>query len=448
MKKLLVSSVIFASTLASAFSMNISFTGIQERVLEFDADRPTGLNKIYVAYNTDDIQSMVVGGTEGQVNVMRYSNLGGGFAEPVEFNYEGPAVIIDRPEGDMGYIISDSKSTTYIWLVNYYPHALKIDSVISSAEQDCDNTRLEINGEGGAIIYYTIDGRPIELSREINVSYDNLSWDDESESFTQSGFNKILDHLSQIVVLTPPLYCNSIVRISGDRFLSSWGKGIAVNSPIIYANGLDAHTEAIQLNKDDDEESSSNIIKSDIQGIGGSAPVDVEFKAYTTDAVIHNEWQIASDEMFDHIDYRFNSQNLDYTFNDEGTYYVRFIGSNNDGTCEVYGEVYTVGVGASELRIPNAFTPNGDGINDVWKVAYRSLTSFKCTIFDRYGNQLFQFDDPSEGWDGKYKGKVVKPGVYFYVIEAQGADGKKYKKGGDINIIQSKRYNNQPETAQ
>ena len=73
-------------------------------------------------------------------------------------------------------------------------------------------------------------------------------------------------------------------------------------------------------------------------------------------------------------------------------------------------------------------------------MAYRSLIEFRCSIFDRYGAEIISFDDPSQGWDGKRGGKVVKPGVYFYVIEAVGSDGKKYKKSGDINIIGSKRY--------
>ena len=101
--------------------------------------------------------------------------------------------------------------------------------------------------------------------------------------------------------------------------------------------------------------------------------------------------------------------------------------------------MYTIGIGASDLRIPNAFSPNDDGVNDVWKVAYRSLLDFKCWIFDRYGNQIFHFTDPSKGWDGKYKGKTVKPGVYYYVIEAKGSDGTKYKKSGDINIVNYKK---------
>lgn len=96
-------------------------------------------------------------------------------------------------------------------------------------------------------------------------------------------------------------------------------------------------------------------------------------------------------------------------------------------------------IGASELKCPNAFSPGAsEGVNDLWKVSYRSLTEFECWIFNRYGTQLFHFSDPEDGWDGKYRGKLVPPGVYFYVIEARGADGKQYRKAGDINILRYK----------
>ena len=48
---------------------------------------------------------------------------------------------------------------------------------------------------------------------------------------------------------------------------------------------------------------------------------------------------------------------------------------------------------------------------------------------------MCEFSDPSQGWDGKYKGKYVKTGTYYYVIQARGADGRKYNLKGDINII-------------
>lgn len=443
MNKFLALSLFFSSFLFNASAVNIDFVGSSDAVLSYTADKSTGLNNIYVAFDASQISEMVISGIAGEVKIERYSNLGGGYAEEVAFTYEGDRAIVANPKGDMGYIIADSSSTTYIWLVNYIDHLFSLSQVYASPDQDCGSTTIETQGSGAAIYYYTIDGRAVELSREINVTYNNLEWDEKAQGFIQNKFVKTLDHLSGTVLLTPPLYCNSTVQVSGDRFLEQWGRGITVESPLVYANGVDVKTTAEQTNVSNDEEKGGNIIKSDSQGIGGSAPVDMEFRAYTTDAVIHNEWQISADEMFDNIDYRFNEQNLDYTFTEEGTYYVRFVGSNSDGSCEAYGETYTISVGASELQIPNAFTPNDDGVNDIWKVAYRSLISFKCVIFDRYGNELYHFDDPSEGWDGKYKGKTVKPGVYFYVIEAVGADGKKYKKGGDINIIQSKIYKNQ-----
>ena len=152
---------------------------------------------------------------------------------------------------------------------------------------------------------------------------------------------------------------------------------------------------------------------------------------------------MSEDPEFENIDYRFTDRDLDYTFMNEGTFYVRFIGSNSDGSCEQYGDTYTVSIGSSELKCPNAFSPGAsEGVNDEWKVSYRSIIDFECWIFDRYGNEICHFTDPDQGWDGKRGGKLVKPGVYFYVVQATGADGKKYKKSGDINILRYKTYGN------
>lgn len=423
------------------FASEVSFIGSPHEVLEVTPEKNTGLDKIYVAYDSDMLSQMIIRGA-GTFKISKFSNLGGGYAQEINFRIEDGNAIIDKPEGDMGYIIENNGHSLYIWLVDYKSHKLNLQSAYASPQQDCDMTFLTVEGEGRAIHYYSIDGRQCELNRDIKVKYNNLEWNQEEENYNQVEITKIFSHINGQLTFTPPLYCNSIFEISGDRFLEKWNMGIRLSSQLVYANGISSQTKATQVNAPDDSEDAeaSNMIRTEVAGIGGSAPVEMSFEAWVTDAVIHNEWQIASDEQFEYIDYRFNQQNLDYTFNEEGTYFVRYVGSNADGSCETYGETYTIGVGTSELRIPNAFTPNGDGINDVWKVGYRSLLSFRCTIFDRYGNQLFEFSDPTQGWDGKYKGKLVKPGVYFYVIEAQGADGHKYKKGGDINIIKSKRY--------
>ncbi|MDE7179631.1 MAG: gliding motility-associated C-terminal domain-containing protein [Muribaculaceae bacterium] len=419
----------------------ISFEGGSLPVLEYDAEKASGLEKIFVAYNSSEITEMRIESDDSGMSLKRFSNLGGGFAEPVAFRWDGSVAVLDNPSGNMGYIVEENGRNYCIWLVDYHEYLLKVTSITAAREQDCFSTTLDLSGKGDAIHYFTIDGRQAELSRQLQLSYSNLSWNDEAEQYSQEACVKELAHLTSTVVITPPLYCNSDFLLTGDRFLKAWGRELKYTSDVIFANGLDVHTVATQTNsRDENSEEPSTLIKGDANALGGSAPADFEFRAFTSDAVVHNEWQIADDPEFEYITFRFNEQTVDYSFVEEGTYYVRFVGSNSDGSCEAFGETYTISIGASDLRIPNAFTPNGDGVNDVWKVGYRSLLSFRCTIFDRYGNEIFRFSDPEQGWDGKYKGKLVNPGVYFYVIEAKGADGKTYKKGGDINIIRSKKY--------
>lgn len=433
-----------------AQGVTVSFTGQQHNVLEFDPGRNSGLEKVYVAYRASDITEMRISDVSGDMTLSRYSNLGGGYAEPVAFTFDGSTAVVPSPKGDLGYIITSGGRNTCIWLVDYSAHLFSISSVEGAEQQECDYTHLSVNGSGDAIHYYSIDGRQIELNRDIEVHYQTEVWDDDNKRFNQEATVKTLPHLTKPITLTPPFYCSTTVTVSGDRFLTAWGMPREATSSTILPNGISVQTTAEQTNLPEESEDTdpSNVIgDSGGEGeLGGSAPADITFTAYVTEAVIHDEWQISTDPDFENPEYRFNERELQYSFQEEGTYYVRYVGSNADGSCSAYGDTYTVSIGASELRIPNAFTPNSDGVNDVWKVAYRSLLSFKCWIFDRYGNQLYYFDNPNDGWDGKHNGKTVKSGVYFYVIEAKGSDGKKYKKGGDINIIDYKSLGTQGST--
>jgi gliding motility-associated-like protein len=70
--------------------------------------------------------------------------------------------------------------------------------------------------------------------------------------------------------------------------------------------------------------------------------------------------------------------------------------------------------------IPNTFTPNGDGINDIWQIpglmAYPNAT---VDIFDRYGQKIFHTIGYGKPWDGTYNGKQLPAGTYYYVIDAK-----------------------------
>lgn len=432
---------------AAANAMTISFTGQSRQVQEVMPEKNTGLDKIYVAYSSGELTSMRIDEASSDLTISCYSTLGGGYAEPVAYTREGNTYVVASPKGNQGYIFTENGRNTCIWLVDYSTQMFDITGVNAGLPQTCDNTQLSVTGTGEAIHYFTIDGRRETLSRDIEISYQTQVWDDQSTAFVHQDAVKNLEYLTNPVTLLTPLYCATEVTVSGDRFLREWGMEKSVTSSLINPNGINAITTASQTNLPDNNEDSnpSNVINgANSEGdLGGSAPAVVSFNAYVTEGVIHDEWQMSYDPEFQTIDYRWNERDVEYTFEEEGVFYIRYVGSNADGSCEVYGDVFTVSIGASDLRIPNAFTPNGDGVNDVWKVGYRSLLDFKCWIFDRYGNQIYYFDNPDDGWDGKYKGKTVKPGVYYYILEARGSDGKKYKKGGDINIVSYKRVGTQ-----
>jgi gliding motility-associated-like protein len=85
--------------------------------------------------------------------------------------------------------------------------------------------------------------------------------------------------------------------------------------------------------------------------------------------------------------------------------------------------------------VPNAFSPNGDGINDQIFVRGYGIAKMKWTIYNRWGTMVFQSTDKNTGWDGTYKGRKQPLDVYHYIVEVQMTDGTKVAKKGDITLL-------------
>lgn len=421
----------------------VVFSGNTLKVISDTPPASTGLDRIYVLDSTTGVSvEYSTSGVSG-VKWYRYSVLGGGYAEEISgLERNGNVVRLPHVAGDMGYIIEDNSRRYCFWVVDYSAHRTELESVSLDPDMGgCSETTLRVEGNIRPINYYTVNGRQAQLGRGLELRYMNLSWDDTSRSYVQSEVLEEIDSSEGSITLTPPSYCQTDYTLSGDRFLKAWGMEKSVISPTYDPVAVEVRTAADQIQEEQSGEGvGSNRLKTETDGLGGSAPAEIEFSAWVTDATIFKEWQMSADPEFGIIDYRFPQQDLSYTFRDEGTWYVRFVGANSDGSCQMESDVYTVTIGASDLLCPNVFSPDGDGVNDVWKVAYRSLLEFECWIFDRYGVEMAHFDNPDKGWDGTYGGKAVKTGVYYYVIRAKGADGRIYKKSGDINILRRKTY--------
>lgn len=424
-----------------AAAQSLDFSGNSLRVLEDTPDKSTGLEKIYILYSTQGVSVSYTSAEGKKVSWMQYGNLGGGHAEEVASSQQGNVSTLSSLVGDKGYIVDDGDRRYCFWVVDYSAHRLRLTSAQLASEQECGVTILSVQGEGDPIRYYTVNGMQKTLDQGISVAYTTQEWNESSSfpNFADVSSEVSFESLQPEYRLSPPNYCATKFHVSGDRFLKAWNWEESVETPTAQPYSVDARTFATQHSSSDsssgDSSGSNQIGSGDNEGLGGSAPCDISFEAYATDGVIHHEWQLTRDPSFDEIDYRFTTQDLDYTFVEEGNHYLRYIGSNADGSCEYVGDVYEVAIGESQLKVPNAFSPNGDGVNDEWKVAYRSLLDFQCSIFDRQGHQVCRLTTPEQGWDGKVGGKIVESGVFFYVIEATGTDGKKYKKSGDINIV-------------
>jgi gliding motility-associated-like protein len=91
---------------------------------------------------------------------------------------------------------------------------------------------------------------------------------------------------------------------------------------------------------------------------------------------------------------------------------------------------------ASNLTVPNVFTPNADGTNDLFFITSKNLISFSCEIYDRWGVKIYEWSDNTTGWNGKDKnGNLCSDGVYYYIVDATGIDGAKYKPAGFFTLI-------------
>ncbi|MFM1857747.1 MAG: hypothetical protein RLZ05_807 [Bacteroidota bacterium] len=117
------------------------------------------------------------------------------------------------------------------------------------------------------------------------------------------------------------------------------------------------------------------------------------------------------------------------------TILVKATGANACETSLHAGPVSGTTLSTREIFVPNAFTPNGDGKNDVVKVYGNYIATIDFRIFNQWGQLIFQSTDLATGWDGKHKGVLQPVGVYAYTLKVTRQDGTEVSKKGAINLI-------------
>lgn len=127
-------------------------------------------------------------------------------------------------------------------------------------------------------------------------------------------------------------------------------------------------------------------------------------------------------------------QSPSYTYQEAGNYQVVQYVENDYGCDDEYSERVIIEP-AITLYIPNTFTPNDDGINEIFKGEGVGLEEYRMWIFDRWGENLFFSEDMEYGWDGTYKGKQVESGMYIYKFDIIDVEKRQRQYTGEVYLM-------------
>ena len=114
------------------------------------------------------------------------------------------------------------------------------------------------------------------------------------------------------------------------------------------------------------------------------------------------------------------------------TYTVTVVDSNG---CSASDQVTVIVDYDYVIWVPNIFSPNGDGSNDILYVRGKGVADLNFFVYDRWGEKVFETTSLDNGWDGKFRGKDMNKAVFVYYLEATFIDGSKVTKKGDVTLI-------------
>ncbi len=344
------------------------------------------------------------------------------------------ATTLFPPDNATGYIIKDDgKRVDSIFVLSYSNYRPVFTSF--SAENDptnqCSNVNLLLTAKIPALKYQTPNGKSDSLKREFSIKYNSLKFVEKWITNDTTEINNLpsTSLVSHKISVKSPL-CDTYFTLSGDQYGAQLEKFDSIKSPLYSAVAVKCYPTFIVEKREEKNETERPFTNTQEKY---SAPLSCQFLSNANEPVTkYYKWEIFKDKDIHPIITRTDKDHR-YTFAEAGDYEVKIIASNA-ALCSD-SSTLSITISESSLLVPNVFTPNGDGQNDEFRVAYKSIISFEAWVYNRWGRKVFYWNDPQKGWDGNINGKKAVPGPYFYVMKATGSDGVKYLKKGDINLL-------------
>ncbi|CAI8230526.1 MAG: Plastocyanin [Cryomorphaceae bacterium] len=130
-----------------------------------------------------------------------------------------------------------------------------------------------------------------------------------------------------------------------------------------------------------------------------------------------------------------NEFELTYKYHKQGNFIIELIASNNN-LSEMCNDTAWLNIAVEGYDINNVFSPNNDGVNDEYHFGDEMLVELRVAIYNRWGQQVYAFNDAKGSWDGiGFNGELMPEGVYFFTMEAIGSLGDSYIEEGTITLL-------------
>ena len=361
-------------------------------------------------------------------------------AEPIECVQSGNSSTITDVLDGYGYFVGSnlSSTTSYVWIIDYSKYIPTFHSInINEGDNKCEKITITASVDADELYYYSPTGVYSILPREYYLSYYTQELDEDNFIFETKYKDIEVKNPSEIRIDSP--LQDTDFTLSGDKYAEHFGIAKIISTPVFQAVAVKAHRSFVR-----DKVKVPNEFANEASDLGGSGPIFITFNGYANEPVAAMYiwkifWKPDISAPFQSVA-RYTNKTISYNFDKEGTYEVRLEVIDRTGVCSDTSIVEEVTIGETDIRVPQAFSPGSSpGVNDEFRISYTSVTNFKCTIFNRWGTKLYEWNDPAKGWDGRVNGRFVPTGVYFYVIQYKGTrDNKTRVKKGSVNVLRSK----------
>lgn len=401
-----------AARLVRAVSMSGSY---------YEVSIPVGADHIYIFKDVNDASFETLDGEAAKWTELKTGE--------VKSNYTMYQSVQD------GYCYSveqNGRRETFVFL-DYSKHRLA--GIQPQITMGCSSTEIVLPNLK-ALNYYDSLNVQQTLPYYLFVTYDNQRWgetDWETVSITDS-----IPYQGPIVL--DSILCDTRFMIAEDSISTVlYGEPDTLVTDKLEAVAV-AHHQQYFITKRGKTLENEKEGPYENQTIIHSAPLDVLFESHPSAKADVYTWTV---KRGDEIRTSRQDKDMRYVFDEASesgpvTYWIELKILNSEHPECMATATDTITLNSSFILVPNVFSPNGDGKNDEFRVAYRSICDFHCWIYNRWQHLIYSWDDPTKGWDGTYNGRKEPDSAYLYIIEATGCDGRKFKIKGMVNLLRGK----------